>query len=696
MSKLIYAKSKSGFEVAFPDRSIAGPIYRSIVFTEDGYLWTHGQYFNIFTPDTLLIKSATVAANIVTLTDANDKTVTFDRGVYNLAGTTPISVTGSNGNLTISHSTSGVTGTTYGNGGADTINVPTIVFNTTGHLITGTTHTAVTVSNVKSNLVTTTGDQYITFAAASATGNSQLNKASALKYNPGTGVLSAGTYVGALTNALTITLNNSAITYNNSVARTYTFYAPVTGGTANQILQSNGNAAPSWVTLSGVTSGSTYTEIPSAKAVFEAISTGIATNDAMIYKGIWATAATYPAADRGWTFKLSFSADNFGGAGGPKVEAGDTIICTENGTAAGTHAAVGSKWSVIQTNIESSTVGLQLMTLVNAAPAGAQFIKVDGSTVSYRTAADVKTDIGLSVVENTKLSTWAGSSSITTLGTIGTGTWNASTIAVNKGGTGTTSLTTNAVLIGNNTSAINTVINSTAVKKFLTQTSSGVPTWETLGITDVPSGNLTVSNGGNITLAISAGTGTDALLKALTITAGWTGQLAVTSGGTGLSTIPINSMLYASTANTLSALSPGTNGYILRSVEGVPTWGAEIDTHHVSKLVVTTSTTGKTDINAGNTNLYLNLIENNAVRSTAKITGTGGTTVSSSGGNITINSTDTNTWRDVFTYDLSSSTATSIVQATLKFGQEFAWTDGELKLGWAEVSTDGLTITYTV
>lgn len=67
-------------------------------------------------------------------------------------------------------------------------------------------------------------------------------------------------------------------------------------------------------------------------------------------------------------------------------------------------------------------------------------------------SAVTKSDVGLSNVENTALSTWSGSSNITTLGTVTTGTWNASTIAVNKGGTGATSLT--GVLVGNGTSAV--------------------------------------------------------------------------------------------------------------------------------------------------------------------------------------------------------------------------------------------------
>ncbi len=43
-----------------------------------------------------------------------------------------------------------------------------------------------------------------------------------------------------------------------------------------------------------------------------------------------------------------------------------------------------------------------------------------------------KADVSLSLVENTALSSWAGTASITTVGTIGAGTWNATAIADSK------------------------------------------------------------------------------------------------------------------------------------------------------------------------------------------------------------------------------------------------------------------------
>lgn len=53
----------------------------------------------------------------------------------------------------------------------------------------------------------------------------------------------------------------------------------------------------------------------------------------------------------------------------------------------------------------------------------------------------VRTALSINNVENTALSTWAGSSNLTTLGTISTGTWAGSTIAIARGGTGSTTKT---------------------------------------------------------------------------------------------------------------------------------------------------------------------------------------------------------------------------------------------------------------
>jgi hypothetical protein len=65
------------------------------------------------------------------------------------------------------------------------------------------------------------------------------------------------------------------------------------------------------------------------------------------------------------------------------------------------------------------------------------------------------TKVGLGNVENTALSTWTGSTSLVTLGTITDGTWSANTIALNKGGTGATTQigAANAILPSQTTNA---------------------------------------------------------------------------------------------------------------------------------------------------------------------------------------------------------------------------------------------------
>ena len=79
-------------------------------------------------------------------------------------------------------------------------------------------------------------------------------------------------------------------------------------------------------------------------------------------------------------------------------------------------------------------------------------------------------------------STYVGQTSITTLGTIGTGTWQGTTIAVAKGGTGATTLTTNGVVFGNNSSPVGITAAGTwdatnLIGTILSVNSSGVPTW---------------------------------------------------------------------------------------------------------------------------------------------------------------------------------------------------------------------------
>ncbi|HEY0220026.1 MAG TPA: choice-of-anchor R domain-containing protein [Afipia sp.] len=107
------------------------------------------------------------------------------------------------------------------------------------------------------------------------------------------------------------------------------------------------------------------TRIASQKATKAYVDQIVAANDAMVFKGVIDCSANpnYPAADRGWTYRVSV-AGKIGGASGVNVEAGDILLCLTDGTASGTQASVGSAWGIIQVNIDGAVTltGAQVLT----------------------------------------------------------------------------------------------------------------------------------------------------------------------------------------------------------------------------------------------------------------------------------------------------------------------------------------------
>lgn len=91
------------------------------------------------------------------------------------------------------------------------------------------------------------------------------------------------------------------------------------------------------------------------KAMFDNI---VGAADAMVYKGVidCSLSPDYPAGDKGSTWKVS-AAGKIGGTGGPNVEVGDMIICTEDGQSGSDHATVGEFYNIIQRNEDGLVSG---------------------------------------------------------------------------------------------------------------------------------------------------------------------------------------------------------------------------------------------------------------------------------------------------------------------------------------------------
>lgn len=116
----------------------------------------------------------------------------------------------------------------------------------------------------------------------------------------------------------------------------------------------------------------------------------------------------------------SQAANNVAITGGSITGITDLAIA-DGGTGASTESGA-------RTNLGATTVGSNIFTLTN--PAAVTFIRINAdNTVTARSASELKTDLSLNNVENTALSTWAGSSNITTVGTVSNGTISGGTYA---------------------------------------------------------------------------------------------------------------------------------------------------------------------------------------------------------------------------------------------------------------------------
>ena len=109
------------------------------------------------------------------------------------------------------------------------------------------------------------------------------------------------------------------------------------------------------------------------------------------------------------------------------------------GVTAGVGLTGGGTSGTVTVNADVGIADDKLVQMDDADAADDDYAKFTANGLEGRSAAEVKTDLSLNNVENTAVSTWAGSSNITTLGTVSTVTSTAvATAGVRKIHAGTT------------------------------------------------------------------------------------------------------------------------------------------------------------------------------------------------------------------------------------------------------------------
>ena len=152
---------------------------------------------------------------------------------------------------------------------------------------------------------------------------------------------------------------------------------------------------------------------------------------------------------------------------------------------------------VLTTN-DTITLGTTGLTFVQFSGAG-QITPGTGLTKTGNTINAIGTADRITANEDSIdiASTYVGQSTITTVGTIAYGTWDATTVAVTAGGTGVESFTDNGVVYGNGTSALD-VTSAGTEHQVLRAGSGGVPAFGAVDLsqTAATTNSRLISRGG--------------------------------------------------------------------------------------------------------------------------------------------------------------------------------------------------------
>ena len=251
-------------------------------------------------------------------------------------------------------------------------------------------------------------------------------------------------------------------------------------------------------------------------------------------------------------------------------------------------------FNIANTGVTAATYGSASQVPVFAVNAQGQLTTVTNTAISISAAAvsglapsaTIDTTDASNITSGTLPSgrLIGGYGQVTGVGTLTSGTWNATTIASGYGGTGFSTYTTGDLIYASATNTLSKLAAGT--NGYVLTLAGGVPTWaaSTGGVTSfqtsldglTPStsttgavtlaGTLGVSSGGTGATTLTGyvkGTGTSALTASSTIpTSDLTGTLAVANGGTGQTSYTDGQLLIGnSTGNTLSkaTLTAGTN-----------------------------------------------------------------------------------------------------------------------------------------
>lgn len=278
---------------------------------------------------------------------------------------------------------------------------------------------------------------------------------------------------------------------------------------------------------------------------------------------------------------------------GVSVSLGATLAFS--GSALQTGAATGDvTWSA---NSFSTTIANNAVTDAKFRQSAALSV-VGNATNALANVADIAAASDHQVMRRLGTALAFGSIDLSQANTVGT-----SVLGPTNGGTGLATYTLGDTLYASASNTLSALAgNTTTAKQYLSQTGDGAlsaaPAWAAVAGSDITGAALTKGDDTNVTLTLG-GTPSTALLRAASITAGWTGTLAVARGGSGAGTFTTNGVLYGNGTSAFGVTGQGDANSVLTANAGAPAFS---DSPTVANITVNTA------INAGSATTTLGTV----------------------------------------------------------------------------------------
>lgn len=709
MSKLIYSKSLNAFKLAFPNYSQENDAsYRSVVYTADGYIITHGKIMKAG-----IVTDESNPYNLEYTLNGQRSTIGID-GVYKSIDLPVIDVETSTNDILNTTITNGVVDISHVKGNAAwtgnqsvgptsnssiSIVVPNITFDKYGHYKSVVNRTA-TLNKVRQVLSTSSDVKYLLFSNAQNTGTTD-------------GYTAYNTNIKAVASTGTL----YATKFNEGGNLLQDIYAPIvhtstsnTYGLGSSSLYGHVKLSDSISSNSSVNSGVASTpkavmdSLIAAKSYADSL---ISSNDAMILVGTLnastgvivsvrtnigskhnIVAGTTKITDltdysAGWTFRVAV-AGTIAGIGVLEV---DDVVMSINDAGS---AYSANDWTAIQTNINGAITSVDTLS--------PNTLIIGNGSKTVKSLANGSNNTVLKIVNG--IPTWSTHYTNREIQINGTTLLNANTA------------TPFNIIAGSNITITPNINNGTATisAKDTTYTAG---TGLSLSGTQFSLKKATSSELGGVMIGYSSTGKNYAVLldsnNKMYVNVPWldtnTTYNVANYQALGLMK-PFKSHTAAatgitpstdSTAIAVSAISTNAGRYYAVELDNqghafvnVP-WS---NTHYTTALHVGAKDAKSNSVTT-NGNTYIKLFDDSSLRNQFNIKGTGATIVTTDGsGNIVISSD--NTWRNVTSYKPGATLSKSTIGSKpLSFSDSFGFEDDEIDLMWAEIDSAG-TITYVI